>query len=274
MRLLETRSAATCKRTRCRASGGAATGVGLRVTAGADDQQVRALVSRRWLLRHVDAQKSCREPSRAPEQAAQTSFRAPACVIAGPGTHLHCADRESAPTGVLAEIPLAIASKRNSPALGPGFRFVATAAVSTRLPLFASSGSPASMAALGVKRPRRQPCGRRTLGTGQCRAAGRSHSHDCFLRGAVSRRTIALATFQSLGGRKRACDDLIVEVLDYLVGMRPLLGRDDEIDVTATEAIQRPLGDATGINTQLTEPIPPCHGGCLLLERAHGLPAL
>ena len=64
-------------------------------------------------------------------------------------------------------------------------------------------------------------------------------------------------------------EDLVVEVLDDLVGTRPLLWRDDEIDVTTTEAIQRPVGDAKGIKTQLTEAIAPRHGGCPLLERAH-----
>jgi hypothetical protein len=48
--------------------------------------------------------------------------------------------RESAPTGVLAEIPLAIASKRNSPALGPGFRSVAQAARRFTLPLQLAAG--------------------------------------------------------------------------------------------------------------------------------------
>lgn len=71
-----------------------------------------------------------------------------------------------------------------------------------------------------------------------------------------------------------ARDDLIAEVLDYLVGLRPLLRRDNEIDVTTTEAIERVVGDAMRINVQLTKPIAPCHGGCLLLECAHSLPAL
>ena len=52
-----------------------------------------------------------------------------------------CADRESAPTGVLAEIPLAIASKRNSPALGPGFRSVAAGESGRWLPLLAGRRS-------------------------------------------------------------------------------------------------------------------------------------
>ena len=66
----------------------------------------------------------------------------------------------------------------------------------------------------------------------------------------------------------------VVEVLDHLVGLRPLLGRDDEVDVAATEAIQRLIGDAICVDVQLPQSIPPGDGGRLLLERAHGLPAL
>ncbi|MGZ6779907.1 MAG: hypothetical protein ACXVGO_13020, partial [Mycobacterium sp.] len=67
---------------------------------------------------------------------------------------------------------------------------------------------------------------------------------------------------------------LIVEVLDDLVRTGPLLRRDDEVDVTTSEPIQRMIGDATGINIHLPEPVAPCHGRCLLLERADCLPAL
>jgi hypothetical protein len=52
---------------------------------------------------------------------------------------------------VLAEIPLAIASKRNSPALGPGFRFVADRAVLARLLLWELAGPNQNSAA---RRPR------------------------------------------------------------------------------------------------------------------------
>jgi len=55
--------------------------------------------------------------------------------------------------------------------------------------------------------------------------------------------------------------------------MGPLLRRDDEIDVTTPEPIQRMIG-ATGINTHLPQPVAPSHSGCLLLEQAHCLPAL
>src|SRR3984885_15721714 len=71
------------------------------------------------------------------------------------------------------------------------------------------------------------------------------------------------------GKRSPACSDpLVVEVLDYLVRPRPLVGRHDEIDVAAAEAIDRPIGDAGGVDAELTEPVAPPHGGRLLLERA------
>lgn len=38
--------------------------------------------------------------------------------------------------------------------------------------------------------------------------------------------------------------DLIVEVLDDLGGVRPLLGRNDESDVASAEAIERVVCDA------------------------------
>jgi hypothetical protein len=58
-----------------------------------------------------------------------------------------------------------------------------------------------------------------------------------------------MAAPDELGGMAR--DDLIAEVLDYLVGTRPLIGRDDQVDIAPTEAIERPVGHATGVNTQL-----------------------
>ena len=85
---------------------------------------------------------------------------------------------------MLAEIPLAIASKRNSPALGPGFRFVAQAAASARLLHPAESGSrgrvhrllappaktlPPASGAASRSRSRRRP--RPGLGIGRLAAA-------------------------------------------------------------------------------------------------------
>src|SRR5437588_11097465 len=67
---------------------------------------------------------------------------------------------------------------------------------------------------------------------------------------------------------------LVVEVLDDLVGARPLLRRHDEVDLAPTEAIQWPVADATRVERHLPKAIPPGHGGRLLLEGAHGLPAL
>ena len=46
--------------------------------------------------------------------------------------------------------------------------------------------------------------------------------------------------------------DLIAEVLDYLVGTRPFIGRDHQVDIATTETIERPVGHATGVNAQLS----------------------
>ena len=62
-------------------------------------------------------------------------------------------------------------------------------------------------------------------------------------RSAGSQRASRLSREKVLGDiscrevAETARDVLIVQVLDYLVGTRPLLGRDDEIDVATTEAI-------------------------------------
>ena len=50
------------------------------------------------------------------------------------------------------------------------------------------------------------------------------------------------------GARRPSRDGLVVEVLGDLVGARPLLGRDDEIDVTTAEAIRRSVCDAAGVD--------------------------
>jgi hypothetical protein len=71
-----------------------------------------------------------------------------------------------------------------------------------------------------------------------------------------------------------ACDDSIVEVLDDLIRTGPLLGRHDEINITTPEPIQRLIGDAAGINIQLSEPVAPCHGRRLILERTDCFPGL
>ena len=41
----------------------------------------------------------------------------------------------------------------------------------------------------------------------------------------------------------------LLQVLHDLVGLRPLLGRDDQEDVTAAEAVERVVGDAGRIHT-------------------------
>jgi len=49
-----------------------------------------------------------------------------------------------------------------------------------------------------------------------------------------------------------ARDDLIAQVLDDLVGTRPLIGRDYQVDIATTEAIERPVGHTTGVNAELS----------------------
>ena len=49
-----------------------------------------------------------------------------------------------------------------------------------------------------------------------------------------------------------ARDGLIAEILDDVIGTRPLIGRDDKVDIATTEAIERPVGHATGVDAQLS----------------------
>lgn len=49
----------------------------------------------------------------------------------------------------------------------------------------------------------------------------------------------------------------IREVLDDLGCVRPLLGRNHEIDVSAAEVIERVVRDAGGIDAELAEPVAP-----------------
>lgn len=73
---------------------------------------------------------------------------------------------------------------------------------------------------------------------------------------------------------KAYAPDLVVEVLDDLVGARPLIRRHDQIDVAVTEAIHRSVGYARGVDVELAETIAPRHRGLLILEGSHGLPAV
>jgi hypothetical protein len=45
---------------------------------------------------------------------------------------------------------------------------------------------------------------------------------------------------------------LVAEVLDDGIGTRPLIGRHDQVNITPTEAIERPVGHATGVDAQFS----------------------
>src|SRR5208282_5321342 len=67
--------------------------------------------------------------------------------------------------------------------------------------------------------------------------------------------------------------ELTVDVLDDLVSPRPLLGWDDEVDLAPTEAIERVIRDAIGLQAHASEVVAPRHRRRLLLEHADRLPA-
>jgi hypothetical protein len=72
--------------------------------------------------------------------------------------------------------------------------------------------------------------------------------------------------------RPRPARALVVEVVDDLVGPRPLLGWDDEVDVTPAEAIERVIGRTAGLQTHAPELITPGQCRRAILERADRLP--
>ena len=65
-----------------------------------------------------------------------------------------------------------------------------------------------------------------------------------------------------------------VEVFDDLVGSRPLLRRDDQVDIAPPEPVERAIRDATRIQTHRSELIAPRQRRLLVLERSDRLPAL
>lgn len=79
---------------------------------------------------------------------------------------------------------------------------------------------------------------------------------------------------QKLCANSRLTRASVVEVLDDLGGTRPLVRRDDEVDVASPEAIRRVIGDTARVEAHVTKLIPPGQGSALLLERADGLPAV
>lgn len=65
-----------------------------------------------------------------------------------------------------------------------------------------------------------------------------------------------------------------VEVLNDLVGPRPLLGRDHQVDLPPAETIERVIGNATRIDTHTSKLVAPRQCRLLVLKHADGLPAL
>jgi len=63
-----------------------------------------------------------------------------------------------------------------------------------------------------------------------------------------------------------------LEVLDDLVGAGPLGRRDDEVDVTSAEAVERMVGDTARIDPKSAKLVTPGDRGVLVLEAADGLP--
>ena len=64
----------------------------------------------------------------------------------------------------------------------------------------------------------------------------------------------------------------LVQVLDDLVRRRPLVGRDDEEDVAAAEAVEGVIRDAGRVQAGAPQVVTPGDRGLLILERGHGLP--
>src|SRR2546430_2963455 len=64
------------------------------------------------------------------------------------------------------------------------------------------------------------------------------------------------------------------QVLDDLVRARPLVRRNDEVDIATAAAIQRMIGDARRVYAELQQLIAPRHRGGLILERADRLPSV
>jgi hypothetical protein len=66
----------------------------------------------------------------------------------------------------------------------------------------------------------------------------------------------------------------VSQVLENLVGARPLPGRDDDVDVAASTTVQGVVGDARRVHPERPQLVTPGHGGRLILKRADRLPAV
>jgi hypothetical protein len=65
-----------------------------------------------------------------------------------------------------------------------------------------------------------------------------------------------------------------LEVVNDLAGAGPLLWRDHEVDVPATEAVERMIGHAACVDTHGSQLVTPCHRRLSVRKRADRLPAL
>jgi hypothetical protein len=66
----------------------------------------------------------------------------------------------------------------------------------------------------------------------------------------------------------------LLEVLDDLVGARPLLGWHHHIDIAATESIKRLVADAGCVDAHTPKLVSPGKCRITVAEAAHGLPIL
>src|SRR5579863_3434037 len=65
-----------------------------------------------------------------------------------------------------------------------------------------------------------------------------------------------------------------VEVLDDLVRARPLTGRNGEPDLAVTVGVERMVGDAGRLDSEVSKLVSPGHGGVAVAELGDRLPVL
>jgi len=65
-----------------------------------------------------------------------------------------------------------------------------------------------------------------------------------------------------------------VEVFEDLVRPRPILRRNDEVDVAAPEPVERMVGGAPRLKPHVPQLVAPAERGLLILKRADRLPVL
>jgi len=65
-----------------------------------------------------------------------------------------------------------------------------------------------------------------------------------------------------------------VEVFNDLIGPRPLLRRNHEVDIPPPDTIERVIRHAASVDTHASQLVAPRQRRLLVLKHAHGLPAL